>query len=138
MKNEIVFSEFSLIALHIFLVKVSSLLRTVIILVSILQRSRINRMCVCACVHIQWCVYTHMVSSPYLQIRSTNGIHCINTMSFYIRDLSIHGFGIDGGFFILVWERAFLRVVSYDCRGWQVWYLEGWPISWIFQQELMS
>ena len=49
-KNKIVFSEFSLIALHVFLVKVSSSFRTVIILVNILQRSRTNRMR--ACVHV--------------------------------------------------------------------------------------
>ena len=66
-----------------------------------------------------------MVRSPYLQIRSTNGIHCINTMSFYIRDLSIHGFGIDGGFwnqspvdtkgrlFIYVYSHTYIHIHLY-------------------------
>lgn len=93
-KNKIVLSEFSLIAFHIFLVKVSSSFRAAIVLVFSRETGLIGcvRVCVyeCACVHIHICVYTHTVSSPYLQIRRVNSIHC--TTSFYIRDLSIHGF----------------------------------------------
>ena len=56
-KNKIVFSEFSWIALHVFLVKVSSSFRTVNILVNILQRSRTNRMRVCVHMYIFTDVY---------------------------------------------------------------------------------
>lgn len=53
--------------------------------------------CVCMCTYSMMYIYSYGEVSISAD-KGTSSIHCINTISFYIRDLSIQGFGIDGGF----------------------------------------